>query len=339
MTFIGTLSRRHLLGGLAGSVALAGGVGSWGRRVAAQDVEDIRDLKPGQFTWHPDRSPDGPVAIIVSIPDQLAYVYRNGIRIGVSTCSTGRPGHETPLGVFTILQMDKNHRSTIYDGAPMPDMERLTWLGVALHAGGLPGYPSSHGCVHLPRAFSDKLFAITHVGTPVIIAGAAQDPVAILHPGLVLNQTSESEFDAAVVGLKQRSLPGAGGSSPVALSMIVSSADDEIVVIENGDTVTTGKVTITPADTPLGSHVLIYGGVDPAARQLIWHAIPYASEPTAQTAQDAAAVLQRIRGSDAIFKAVQDRLHPGAILVTTDLPLSPDTRSGKDFVVMSATDA
>jgi hypothetical protein len=121
--------------------------------------------------------------------------------------------------------------------------------------------------------------------------------------------------------------------------MIVSSADDEIVVMENGDTVASGHVTITPADTLLGSHVLIYGGIDPAARQMIWHAIPYTTEATAQTAQEAAGVLQRIRGTDAIFRRIQDRLHPGAILITTDLPLTPETRSGKDFVVMSAADA
>lgn len=78
---------------------------------------------------------------------QKAYVYRNGVLIGVATVSAGRPGHLTPTGVFTILQKQKEHRSTIYDGAPMPYMERLTWGGIALHAGGLPGYPESHGCV------------------------------------------------------------------------------------------------------------------------------------------------------------------------------------------------
>ena len=89
----------------------------------------VDNLKPGEFTWHPELAPDGPVAIIVSLPEQRVYVYRNGVEIAVSTCSTGKPGHETPTGVFTILEKDKNHHSSTYNNAPMPNMERLTWSG------------------------------------------------------------------------------------------------------------------------------------------------------------------------------------------------------------------
>ena len=115
------------------------------------DGIDPKKLKPGQFAWNPDRAPEGPVVVVVSIPDQMVTVYRNGVRIAVSTCSTGRPGHATPTGTFVILQKDVNHHSSLYDDAPMPYMERLTWGGVALHAGNLPGYPASHGCVRLPK--------------------------------------------------------------------------------------------------------------------------------------------------------------------------------------------
>ena len=87
---------------------------------AEPEVEDVRDLKPGQFVWYPERAEAGPVAIVVSLPDQLVYVYRDGIRIGVSTCATGRPGHATPTGVFTILQKDKTHHSSLYNDASMP---------------------------------------------------------------------------------------------------------------------------------------------------------------------------------------------------------------------------
>ena len=75
----------------------------------AEVVKEIHALKPGEFTWHPERSPKGPVAVVVSIPEQLVHVYRNGIRIAVATCSTGKPGHETPTGVFTVLEKDKHH--------------------------------------------------------------------------------------------------------------------------------------------------------------------------------------------------------------------------------------
>jgi lipoprotein-anchoring transpeptidase ErfK/SrfK len=120
------------------------------------------------------------VAVIVSLSEQRVHVYRNGIRIAVSTCSTGKPGHETPVGVFTVLQKDRHHHSNLYNNAPMPNMQRLTWGGIALHAGHLPGYPASHGCVRLPMEFSRLLFNTTSMGgrvhivadTPPSAAGA-----------------------------------------------------------------------------------------------------------------------------------------------------------------------
>ena len=110
----------------------------------------IEQLKPGGFLWAPQIAPRGPVIIIISLTTQRAYVYRNGVPIGVSTVSTGAPGRETPTGVFVILQKAVFHRSNRYSNAPMPFMQRLTWTGIAMHAGRLPGYPASHGCIRLP---------------------------------------------------------------------------------------------------------------------------------------------------------------------------------------------
>ena len=121
-------------------------------------------LKPGQWVWAPQIAPAGPILVYVDLGRQLATVYRNGVRIGVSTISSGRPGFETPTGVFTILEKNKEHISRKFNDAPMPYQERLTWGGVALHAGGLPGYPESHGCVHLPIAFSKILFEAMPMG-------------------------------------------------------------------------------------------------------------------------------------------------------------------------------
>ena len=154
-------------------------------------------LKPGQFEWHPDRSPSGPLAIIVSLTKQRVYVYRNGIQIGVSTCSTGKKDHETPTGVFTILEKEKEHYSNVYDDAAMPMMQRLTWDGIALHAGKLPGYPASHGCVRLPKAFAEKLYAVTQPGTPVIIADATTQPSSVYDPGLLLGAEAKDELGKA----------------------------------------------------------------------------------------------------------------------------------------------
>jgi hypothetical protein len=175
------------------------------------------------------------VAIIVSVPKQLVFVYRNGILIGVSTCSTGKPGHSTPTGVFTILEKAKTHTSVKY-GEPMPDMQRLTWKGIALHVGGLPGYPSSHGCVHLPQAFADDLYAITQIGTPVIIAGGHNDPVSVADPGPILGATAERQM-ASKAGEEMFS-----PSAPDAVtSILVSRADKKIYVLQNADIVAEGE--------------------------------------------------------------------------------------------------
>ncbi|MEZ5720483.1 MAG: L,D-transpeptidase family protein [Paracoccaceae bacterium] len=164
-------------------------------------------MQPGEFTWHPDRQPDGPVAVIVSLDEQLAHIYRNGVRIAVSTCSTGKPGHETPTGVFVVLQKDRDHRSSTYNNAPMPNTNRLTWDGIALHAGNLPGYPASHGCVRLPLKFSALLFEVTHLGTPVIIADDHHFPLDVVHPGMVLSSYAETEFDDVVSHLESQETP------------------------------------------------------------------------------------------------------------------------------------
>src|SRR4051812_3125531 len=98
-------------------------------------------LKAGQWVWKPEIAREGPVLVYVDLGRQRATVYRNGVRIGVSTISSGKDGYSTPTGVFTILEKDKDHRSRTYDHAPMPYQQRLTWEGVAMHAGHLPGFP------------------------------------------------------------------------------------------------------------------------------------------------------------------------------------------------------
>lgn len=131
-------------------------------------------LRPGEYRWYEsaDRMPVGTragVSITISIPQQMAFVYRDGMMIGVSTVSTGRDGKETPTGEFTILQKKQFHRSNLYSNAPMPWMQRLTWDGIALHAGHLPGYPASHGCIRFPAAFAKRLYALTDLGASVSI--------------------------------------------------------------------------------------------------------------------------------------------------------------------------
>lgn len=169
--------------GVARSPALADSVPFWGAKASVPIDTPINQLKKGEFLWMGEAVTKGPVVMVVSITEQRAYLYRNGILIGATTISTGRPGHATPTGVFTVLQKQKEHRSTIYDGAPMPYMERLTWGGVALHAGGLPGYPESHGCIHLPSEFAQRLFDTSPNGMTVVIGTEATAPEPVAHPG------------------------------------------------------------------------------------------------------------------------------------------------------------
>src|SRR6516165_4710921 len=194
------------------------------------------DLKNGEFNWFPERQEGGPILIIVSLPEQKCYVYRNGVRIATSTCSTGKQGHRTPTGVFKILQKDKLHHSSTYNNAPMPNMNRLTWSGVALHAGDLPGYPASHGCVRLPLEFSEKIFGITEIGTPVIIANAATYPSVVAHPGMVLAKNKQKDFDAVahIVKQKQTVNQQRNPSKPSNSAILISSTDHEIIIMDDG---------------------------------------------------------------------------------------------------------
>jgi hypothetical protein len=295
------------------------------------------DLKPGEFTWHPERSPSGPVAIIVSIPDQRVHVYRNGIRIAVSTCSTGAPNHRTPTGVFTILEKDKNHHSSTYNNAPMPNMNRLTWNGIALHAGNLPGYPASHGCVRLPSKFSELLFGITHVGTPVILAGSFTDPKEVVHPGLVLGDYAHHEFVGVQGSIKNEKLPWQAEvtSADAQTAVIVSRGDMTVTVLENGAPVAMGTATITNPEQPIGRHVFMLIGADESRKGLSWHAVGHHEQAGVAVGQPEEVVLLRIKAEKPVLQAIQARMHPGMVLVTTELPSHPDSRTGDDFVLMN----
>lgn len=302
---------------------------------AKEVIRESHELKPGEFTWHPERQPRGAVAVVVSISEQLVHVYRNGIRIAVSTCSTGKPGHSTPTGVFVVLQKDKHHRSSTYDDAPMPNMNRLTWSGIALHAGNLPGYPASHGCVRLPMEFSERLFEVTHLGTPVIISGAQSDPWELKHPGMVLSGDAEHEFEEVQAGLESKKHPEDWTDAerhPVT-SVIASSADGEIELIENGDVLTRGNLTVV-GRRKLGSHVFVLQGTAHDAKGLHWVGITHSQEGTGpfQAEED---VLTRIKADPEFVARMSERMHAGMNIVLTDAPLHPDSRTGKDFVIMS----
>lgn len=179
------IARRTFINASLAALAVAA-LPAWAAAPASTETpRGPTDLKPGEFLWHPEISPAGPIVLVVSLDEQRAYVYRNGIAIGLSTISSGKPGHETPTGVFTILQKDKDHKSNLYNSAPMPYMQRLTWDGIALHGGNLPGHPASHGCVRLPQAFAQKLFGETKRGDTVVVADAKSAPMSLAYPAVL----------------------------------------------------------------------------------------------------------------------------------------------------------
>jgi len=299
--------------------------------------KDPYALKPGEFTWHPERAAAGPLAIIVSLPEQRVFVYRNGVRVASSTCSTGKPGHETPTGVFHILQKDKNHHSSTYNNAPMPNMNRLTWSGIALHAGQLPGYPASHGCVRLPLAFSDLLFGITHVGMTVIIANAATQPQDIVHPGMVLSEYAEEEFGETAARLKKTPLPATapGDQTVLPLAVVISSADKQGYLYENGVLIAEGSVIIANPGKPLGSHIYVLAGTHDGSKGLAWQAMGYHPQTPGGASDPSLDVIKRIRANSTLLDAMKSRMHPGMALVLTDEPASSAARSEKGFVIIT----
>ena len=131
-----------------------------------------------------ERTPGDPVMAIVSLDDQRVTVYDADGPILRAPVSSGQTGYETPVGIYSVLQRNADHKSNIYEGAPMPHMQRITWSGVALHGGALPGYPASHGCVRLPYKFAERLFGLTELGMRVIVARDDVSPVSISHPAL-----------------------------------------------------------------------------------------------------------------------------------------------------------
>src|SRR5438445_7758827 len=147
-------------------------------------AKEARPKPPTEATA--PRDAGEPIMAIVSIKTQQVTFYDADGWIMRAPVSTGTTGRETPAGVFAVLEKDKDHRSTMYDDAEMPNMQRITWNGIALHGGPLPGYAASHGCVRMPFGFAEKLFDRTWIGMRVIISPDNAEPVEFSHPALLV---------------------------------------------------------------------------------------------------------------------------------------------------------
>ena len=275
----------------------------------------------------PQGPPKGPFQIIISIADQRISLYDNGALIARSSVSTGVQGYPTPLGIFSVISKERWHRSNIYSAAPMPYMQRITWSGIALHAGVLPGYPASHGCIRLSNDFAIRLWHLTERGTRVIIAPEDVQPVEIANRHLSVPKPkvpSESET-AAVVGsgtTAHSSAPAAlvrgdelafatlrvAPQKVVPISVFVSRKSSRLFVRKGLTPLFDIPVEIHSPEEPLGTHVFT------------------AMEPQKDSASRWTVVSMPRAFSHASAGTAQERKEPGARTAEATSPVSlPDS--------------
>jgi hypothetical protein len=275
-------------------------------------AETVIRLKPGEYVWSPQIAPAGPMLLIVNLTSQRAVLYRNGVPVAATTVSTGRPGYSTPTGVFTILQKHVEHYSTTYDNAPMPYMQRLTWRGIALHAGQLPGYPASHGCIRLPAGFARLLYGVTRLGMTVVIAESEAIPRIAPTPSLTSAGEGSAVPDDTVIDWTPEKAP----SGPV--SIVVSASDRRAFVLRNGVLIGSGPVQV---EGPVnGTWAYALQRMDAAGQH--WTRVQLSS---ARGAAEKVPVeeWQRFRAPEEFRRKVASIIEPGATIVVTADSVKP----------------
>jgi L,D-transpeptidase catalytic domain len=280
----------------------------WGNHAPVRHKHHPRHTKPRLTKKAPAQDgAKGVLQIIVSIGDQRISVYDDGALIARSSVSTGVPDHPTPSGVFSVLSRQRWHRSNLYSAAPMPYMQRLTWSGIALHAGVLPGYPASHGCIRLKNDFAIRLWHLTKRGTRVIIAPDDVRPVEIANPHLLPSKSKaasaplepavvfadNARIDTAAVHLLSTSGDDAQqvtndqvpGSAPatiaarkiVPISIFVSRKSSKLFVRQGFKRLFEAPVTIRDPEEALGTHLFTVMGSRGAALRWTVVSIPEGS--------------------------------------------------------------
>ena len=288
-------------------------------------------LAPGQFEWHPERSASGPVLMVVSIDDQMAYVYRNGVQIARSTVSTGRAGKETPTGVFTILQRKVDHESNVYVGAKMPYMQRLTWTGIAMHAGDLPGYPASGGCIRLPYAFSEKVYGVLSNGSTVAITKKGTIPSYSKKPASVLmaSKAKGGASNKAVPDPTGRVIWNPSKSRTGPYSVLLSYADQTAYVWRNGVKIGQSPMGIAPgSNPPEGVFMKLEGGTGPTS----WSVLSLNGGKV--TGDPAGSIANNVNFPSEFKGKLRNILTPGTILLATRESSNASTMSKTDFGII-----
>jgi L,D-transpeptidase catalytic domain len=271
-------------------------IGAMGRADARHHREQSKPAADAEVM------PKGPFQVVISINDQHLSLYGSTGLIARAPVSTGMRGHPTPLGVFSVIEKQRWHRSNIYSAAPMPYMQRITWSGVALHAGVLPGFPASHGCIRLSNEFAIRLWRLTKIGTRVIIARRDVAPVEIATPALLMpapkpaaeplasddpeprlgtppevkTATAADVAPSASDGgsVRDQAEVGAQGGPPRPISVFVSRKTQNLAVRQNFAPLFDSPIRIDQPDTPIGTHIFTVMASEPAAMRWTLVTIP-----------------------------------------------------------------
>jgi len=279
-------------------------------------VQAVTHLQAGEYVWAPEVAPEGPMLLIVNVTTQRAVLYRNGVPIAATTVSTGRRGHATPTGVFTILQKQVEHYSSLYDSAPMPYMQRLTWQGVALHAGNLPGYPASHGCIRLPGGFAKLLYGETKVGMTVVITRQQTTPRVAPSPAILAEGAERGELLSSFTWD-----PAKAPQGPV--SIVVSAADRRAIVLRNGSVIGSAPVAV---DGPVtGTWAYALRDVDATGQHWVRLTL---SARRSDASEVPRSEWSRFHADEGFRRAVASVITPGTtIIVTSDPVVENGTKS------------
>nr|WP_310524708.1 L,D-transpeptidase [Polymorphobacter sp.] len=316
--------------------ALATPASPQGAKTSAPFGTSVLELKPGEWIWDASVAPAGPIMVVINLKTQRAYVYRNGIRIGATTVSSGKPGKKTPTGIFQILQKNKDHKSNLYNSAPMPYMQRLTWDGIALHAGNLPGYPASHGCIRMPMEFSKKLFEVSNMGMTVVVHDEAAEPQtvadnALLAPVSLKGTPDDPSARTLTENEVSRWTPEASPTGPV--TIVLSTNSKRIVVYRNGIEIGRSRIGV-PDGFDMGTRAAQFAGRDANGNaQWIYLALPGYAEKKGQHVE--ADAINMVKIPPQFYAQMRNVIGEGTTLLATDGGII-DGSTGKGLTVMAS---
>jgi lipoprotein-anchoring transpeptidase ErfK/SrfK len=275
------------------------------RRHKARYRQDLKNGPKGVSAAKETAKPQGPLIIAISIERQSLKIYDANGLFAESPVSTGMRGHSTPMGVFSIIQKHKFHHSNIYSGAPMPYMQRITWSGVAMHAGVLPGYPASHGCIRMPMSFAMKLWGWTKMGARVVVTPGELTPSSFAHPLL------------------------SPKPAPVAAALTTGPAAEAAVTQKQSQTADASAAAVTMSDAAPSARTP--AATDKRAQAAAIEAKPDAADPVAKAAHEAS--VQDHAGLSADLRPTSDQpadnVEPTAPASSADATQAPASEAAK----------